>query len=94
MRLSTNPCDRAGTKATICNINNFSIVTGIYKKYYCTQLSCTKTAMEKFSFTELKIEKIRCFTESPTKHFCISVFNVGGCFASCLTFRPFKTLDP
>ena len=25
--------------------------------------------------------------------FCINVFNVAGCLASCLTFRPFLTLD-
>ena len=28
------------------------------------------------------------------KFFCICVFNGGGCLASCLTFRPFSTLDP
>ena len=29
-------------KATIRKINNFSIVTSICPKYYCTQLSCAK----------------------------------------------------
>ena len=44
-------------------------------------------------FSELNIEKVKFFTQSPTKIFCISLFNVGGCLASWLTFRPFITLD-
>ena len=48
--------------------------------------------MEKFSCGELKTEKVKFFTQSSTKKFCSSVFNVGGCLASCLTFRPFLTL--
>ena len=31
-------------KATIRKINNFSIVTSICPKYYCTQLSCAKNS--------------------------------------------------
>ena len=50
--------------------------------------------MEKFSFSKLKIEKVKFFTQNPTKVFCISVFNVEVCLANCLTFRPFLTLDP
>ena len=50
-----------------------------------------KPVVEKFSFSELKIEKVTFFTH---QNFCIGVFNVGGCLASCLTFRPFLTLDP
>ena len=83
-----------GVKAAICKIKNFSIVTGICPKYYCTQLSCAEIFVEKFSFSELKIEKIKFFTQSPTKIFCVSVFNIRGCLASCSTFRPFLTLDP
>ena len=90
----TNHFDRPGIKATICKINNFSIVTSIYPKYCCTQLSFAKTVVEKFSFSGLKIEKVAVFTQSPTKTFCISFFNVGGCSASCLTFRSFLMLDP
>ena len=45
--------------------------------------------MEKFSFVELKIEKVKFFTQNPIKIFCFSVFNVGG----CLTSKPFLTLD-
>ena len=52
------------------------------------------TVVEKSSFSKLKIEKVKFFTQSPTKVFCISVINVGGCLANCLTFRPFLTLDP
>ena len=33
-------------------------------------------------FNGLKIKKVKCFTQSPTKMFCISVFNVGGCLVS------------
>ena len=53
-----------------------------------------KTVVKKFSFSELKIEKVKLFTQCSAKKFCISVFNVGGCLASCLTFKPFLTLDP
>ena len=51
-----------------------------------------KTVVEKVSFSKLKIEKVKFFTQAPTKIFCIGVFNVGGCLASCLTFRLFLTL--
>ena len=50
--------------------------------------------MEKFSFSELTIEKIELFTQSFTKFYCISVFKVVGCLASCLTLRPCLMLDP
>ena len=50
--------------------------------------------VEKFSFSELNIKIVTVFTQTPTKTFCICIFNVGGCLASCLTFRPFLTLDP
>ena len=33
------------------------------------------------------------YSQSLTKFCCITVFKVGGCLASCLTFRPFLTLD-
>ena len=52
-----------------------------------------KAVVEKYSFSELKHEKVKLFTQSPTKIFYIGAFNVGGCIASCLTFRPFLTLD-
>ena len=44
-------------------------------------------------FNELKIEKVKLFTQSPTKNFCISIFNIGGCLAYCLSFRKILTLD-
>ena len=89
-----NHFDRTGIKATACKTNIFSIFTSICPKYYCTQLNCVKTVVEKFSFSELKIEKVNLFTHSPTKLFCIIVFNHGGCFGIYLTFRPFLTLGP
>ena len=52
-----------------------------------------KTVVERFSFSELKVEKIKFFIQSSTKIFCGSAFNVGGWLASCLTFRPFLILD-
>ena len=85
----TNHLDRPGIKATICTITKFSFFTSICPKYYCTKLSAAKTVWEKFSFSKLKIEKVAFFTHSPTKIFCIRVFNIEGYFASCLTFRPF-----
>ena len=59
----------------------------------CSQLSCAKTVVEKFTFSELNIEKVKLFTQSSTIILCISVFNVGDCLASCLTFIPSLTLD-
>ena len=40
----TNDFDRPGIKATICKANNFSIVTSICRKYYCTEVSCAKNS--------------------------------------------------
>ena len=53
-----------------------------------------KKVVEKFSFNELKIEKVKLFNESPTKIFCINVFNIEVCLASGLNFRLFLTLNP
>ena len=54
-----------------------------------------KTVVKKFSCSELKIKKINFFySEFNQNFFCSSVFNVGGCLASCLTFRSILTLDP
>ena len=50
-----------------------------------------KAIVEKFSLSELKIEKRKFFTQR-NQIFYISVFNIGGFWASCLTFRPFLTL--
>ena len=79
---------------SLCKINNFSNVTSVYPKYYCTQLSCAKKkVVEKFGFGELKIEKVKLFTQIPTKICCNNFFNVGDQLSSCLIFRPFLTLD-
>ena len=40
----TNDFDRPGIKATIFKANNFSFVTSICRKYYCTELSCAKNS--------------------------------------------------
>ena len=57
-------------------------------------LSHAQKNVEKFSFSKLIIEKVKFFTQSPTKFFCINVLNVGGCLASCLIFGTFLTLNP
>ena len=53
-----------------------------------------KTVVEKLSFSELKIEKVKFFAQSPTNIFCITVFNVGGYIVTYLTFKPFLMSDP
>ena len=62
---------------------------------FTIKLSRAKKKLEKFSFNELKIKKVKLFTQSPIPKFfaLINVFNVGGFLASCLTFRPFLMLD-
>ena len=66
----------------------------ICPKYYCTQLYYyTIVPKRSFSFNKLKIEKVKFFTQSPIKIFCINIFKVRRCLASCLTFRPFLVLD-
>ena len=56
--------DRPAIKATECNVNNFSFVTSICPKYYCTNYVVPKTVVEKFSFNELKTEKENFSTQS------------------------------
>ena len=50
--------------------------------------------VQKISFNELKIKKVKFLAQSRTKIFCINIFDVGGCLASLLTFMPLLTLDP
>ena len=47
-----------------CEILNFSIVTSINPKYYCSRLSYT---IRKYCFNKLKIEKANFFTQSSPK---------------------------
>ena len=53
----------------------------------------SKAVVEKFSLSELKIEKDKLFTQGSTKFFYISFFS-GSCLASCLSFRRSLTLVP
>ena len=53
----TNHFDRPDIKATICKINNFSIVISICPKYYCTQLSCAKNMWINLASVNLKLKK-------------------------------------
>ena len=83
--------DRLCIKATVCKINNFSVITSIGPQYYCTQLSCAKNCCGETALVNLKLKE-----ESfhPRNIFCVKVFNVGGFLASCLIFKPFLMLDP
>ena len=56
-------------------------------------LACL-TILWDWCLKKVKVEKVKFFTQSPTKIFCIDGFNVGVCLASYLTFRPFLTLGP
>ena len=38
-----------------------------------------KTVVKKFRFSELKFEKVKLFTQSSKKFYCISVFKQLGC---------------
>ena len=49
-----------------------------------------KKDVEKFSFSEINIEKVKSFTQTPIKNFALAFSKL----ASCLIFRPFLTLDP
>ena len=69
-----------------CSLTNFSDVTSICPEYYCTQLAtCQEDFWRNLALVNLKLKK---------STFCINVFNVGGCLASCLSFRPFLTFRP
>ena len=50
-------------------------------------VTCQKKLWRNLALANLKLSPI-------PKFFCINVFSVGGCLASCLTFRTFLTLDP
>ena len=42
----------------MCKINNFSVVTSIYPKYHAHNQVVPKTIVDKFSFSEIKIENL------------------------------------
>ena len=49
---------RSGIKATTCQINNFSIITSICRKCYCTLLSCDKKQLwRNLASVNLKLKK-------------------------------------
>ena len=52
-------------------VTKFSNDTSSSSKYYCTQLSyhMPKEVVENFSFSELNIEKVKFFTQSPIPKF-------------------------
>ena len=54
----TNHFDRPDIKATICKTNNLFIVTSVYPKYYCTQLSYAKKQLwRNLALVNLKLKK-------------------------------------
>ena len=69
----------------------FFYFTSICLKYYSTQLSCQvlKKVAKKFSFSKLKLKKENFLLWVQYQIFSINAFNVGGCLASCSTFRLF-----
>ena len=76
MLLSSCLAISKGIKAATCNINNFSIVTSIRPKYIVHNSVVPKISVEKFNFSERKIEKVKLFTQSLTKFSCISVLTL------------------
>ena len=42
----------------MCKINNFSVVTSIYPKYHAHNQVVPKPIVDKFSFSEIKIENL------------------------------------
>ena len=60
-----------GIKATICKIINFSVVISIYHIIVHNSV-VPKTVAEKLSFSELKIEKVKLFSQSSTKNFVLA----------------------
>ena len=81
-----------GKKAAICKI--FLLLPVSALNIFVHRKVVPKTIVEKFSFSELKIQKVILFTQSLTKFCDINIFSVWGCLASCLMFRPFLMLDP
>ena len=55
---------------------------------------CPKYLSGNLASVNLKLKKLNYLLRVQPKFFCISIFNIGGCLASCLTFKPFLTLDP
>ena len=55
---------------------------------------CPKYLWENLASVNLKLKKLNYLLRVQPKIFCISVFNIGGCLASCLTifnYRPLAT---
>ena len=67
----TNHFDRSCIKGTICEINNFSIVTSSLNRIVHNS-EVQKTVAKKFSLSKRKIEKGQFFTEGPTKIFALA----------------------
>ena len=54
---------------------------------------CPKLLWRNLATVNLKLKKLDFFSEFKKK-FCSSVFNVGGCLASCLTSRSYFNVRP
>ena len=89
----TNHFDRPGIKATVCKFFFLFLPVSALNTIVHNSVGL-KVVVEKFNFSELKIEKVKFFTQSLTRIFCTSDFKVRSCLASSLTFRSFLTLDP
>ena len=68
----------------IYKINIFFVVTSIWPKYH---------KHNQLASVNLKLKKLNYLLRAQPRFFVLAFFNVGNCLASCLTFRPFLTLD-
>ena len=61
-------------KELLGNFQNFKQFLAIFLLLPVSAANVRETVVEKFSYTELKIEKVKLFTQSSTKIICSSVF--------------------
>ena len=70
----------------------FRNASGYYTFFYEPQILlytiklCQKLLWRNLASVNLKLKKVKLFTQSLTKFYRINVFNVGGCLASLLNF--------
>ena len=61
-------------KELLGNFQNFKQFLAIFLLLPVSAANVRETVVEKFSYSELKIEKLKLFTQSSTKIICSSVF--------------------
>ena len=87
-----------GIKATYVRLKIFllSPVSALNTIHCCYTIKlCQKQLWRNLALMNLKLKKFTIFYSEFNQFYSISIFHVGGCLASCLTFTPFlTTLDP